>query len=482
MRSLSFRSARLNRFLQQVALFGCIAFFLFVFFNDWAYDDPFITLRYAANVQTGRGFVYNVGHRVLSTTTPLYTLLIAAWGPLWTDLPRLSTFIGAASLWLGSVALYVLGRRWQTPQAGIVAALLYLSSPYLVSTFGAETNFYLMLVLWAIVLYAHEHFEGAAILAGLATLTRADGVLIAGLLASLLVVRKRAIPWRFGILFCMVTAPWFLFSWFYFGSPFPVTLAVKQAQARMAISDSFLEGLLRLLMRYARQPPYWPHIILLGMGIGYGVVRRREWLLLAAWAVLYATGYTLLGVSRYFWYYAPFMPVFFAFIGLGSAFLLSQWRWEKRVLHRFGSWALVALLLWPHLTGLRGLYYHPDPRARIYRDVGLWLAHHTPPDARVGTLEVGIIGYYSQRPMVDFAGLIQPEVARLMRPETTYEDTALWAIQTYRPEFLVLNPGWFPKVMEHVVVRSCVPVEHFSRPEYPGELVVWHCRWDSARP
>lgn len=473
---------RLSSSLKQVALLGSIAFLLFVFFRDWAYDDPFVTLRYAANLQAGRGFVYNVGQRVLSTTTPLYTLLIAAWGLLWSNLPRLSTFISAASLWWGSVALYVLGRRWRTPLAGIVAALLYLSSPYLVSTFGAETNFYLMLVLWAMALYAHENFDGAAILAGLATLTRGDGVLIAGLLTGLLVVRKRAIPWRFGFLFGMVTVPWFLFSWFYFGSPFPVTLAVKQAQARMAISDSFLEGLFRLLRGYARQPLYWPHITLLGIGVGYGSVRRREWLLLAAWAVLYVTGYTLLGVSRYFWYYAPLMPVFFAFVGLGGEFLCSRWKWKKQPLHRFGTWALITLLLWPHLTGLWRLYYHPDPRARLYRDVGLWLAQHTLPDARVGTLEVGIIGYYAQRPMVDFAGLIQPEVARLMRSETTYEDTALWAVQTYRPEFLVLNPNWFPRLMQGVVARFCAPVEHFSRPEYPGELVVYRCRWGSAGP
>ena len=42
----------------------------------------------------------------------------------------------------------------------------------------------------------------------------------------------------------------------------------------------------------------------------------------------------------------------------------------------------------------------------MYGVVGDWLQDHTPPHATVGTLEVGIIGYYSQRSMVDFAGLI----------------------------------------------------------------------------
>ena len=41
-------------------------------------DDAFITFRYARNLLNGAGFVYNPGEQVLGTTTPLYTLLMAA--------------------------------------------------------------------------------------------------------------------------------------------------------------------------------------------------------------------------------------------------------------------------------------------------------------------------------------------------------------------------------------------------------------------
>ncbi|HEC35405.1 MAG TPA: hypothetical protein ENI39_02600, partial [Anaerolineae bacterium] len=40
-------------------------------------DDAYITFRYARNLVEGRGFVYNLGERVLGTTTPLYTLLLS---------------------------------------------------------------------------------------------------------------------------------------------------------------------------------------------------------------------------------------------------------------------------------------------------------------------------------------------------------------------------------------------------------------------
>src|SRR5712691_4850324 len=44
-------------------------------------EDALITLRYAENIAAGHGFVYNPGERVLGSTTPLYTLLLAlaAW-------------------------------------------------------------------------------------------------------------------------------------------------------------------------------------------------------------------------------------------------------------------------------------------------------------------------------------------------------------------------------------------------------------------
>src|SRR5260221_14517364 len=41
-------------------------------------DDAFITFRYSRNIVEGQGFVYNPGSRVLGTTTPVYTLLMAA--------------------------------------------------------------------------------------------------------------------------------------------------------------------------------------------------------------------------------------------------------------------------------------------------------------------------------------------------------------------------------------------------------------------
>jgi hypothetical protein len=40
------------------------------FLTGYTVDDAFITFRYAENLAAGNGFVYNLGEKVLGTTTP----------------------------------------------------------------------------------------------------------------------------------------------------------------------------------------------------------------------------------------------------------------------------------------------------------------------------------------------------------------------------------------------------------------------------
>jgi hypothetical protein len=453
---------------------------LYLAFGHWAYDDPFITFRYAANLRAGLGFVYNSGERVLSTTAPLYTLLLAGMGWFWSDLPRLSNLISALSLASGGVLLYLVGRWWREPVAGVVAAALYPFFPLMISTFGAETCFYMMLVLGAFAFYAGERHRAAMALAALAALTRADGILVAVVLGVDSLFRYRRMALQPLLVFMLLVVPWYLFSWIYFGSPFPATLAAKQHQGQMAVSSSFAKGFLLQLRGYALQPLYWLHGLLALVGIGYAISKAHRWLLPLSWGALYFVSYAFLGVSRYHWYYAPLVPVILVAVGLGVA-AVSLWLYPVMIRWRgirVGTLiALIALLVWPQIQGLRYAYSHPDTRARIYREVGVWLAENTPPDASVGALEVGIIGYYARRRMVDFAGLIQPEVAQQMRSETTYQDTAIWAVQTYHPDYLVLNPQWFPVLIDEFVLPSCSPRRFFTSAEYEGELAIYECDW-----
>lgn len=494
---------RLILILASLSYLTAASIFLYRLFSSWAYDDPFITYRYASNLAHGLGFVYNPGQRIQSTTTPLFTLLLALISYSGVSLPHLANLIGAVSLVISGLFLWDLAHTWKTPLVGWVSLLVFPTFALLISTLGSETPLYLAFCLGAFAFYARKQYLITALLAALAVLTRPDGVLVAIVLSvdyllsfrinisipwrhptrQVRELRKQPlpIPWKAVFLFGGITLAWFIFAWLYFGSPLPVTLAAKQQQGSMAISERFAPGFITLMQSYAQHWQYWLYAALAFLGISQLISKAHRWNLLVAWTLLYFLAYSILGVSRYYWYYAPLVPAFVVLIGLGLSTIAGPF---SKISKRF-SWvpAVVILPLLAFGQGrlLTGLTEYRDSRVAIYQATGIWLNEHTPRDARIGTLEVGIIGYYAQRPMIDFAGLIQPEVARHLADSATYQDTAIWAVQHYRPDYLVLPKGDFPELENGFAAQNCTVVKSFSgkKFKYKSNLLIYACQYNS---
>ena len=437
---------------------------LIVFFGRWGYDDPYITYRYADNLLAGNGLVYNVGERTLSTTTASYALLLAGVGLLWPDLPAASNVLCALALVAGAILLFRLPADRGRPAVGLLAAVLFLLSPLLLMSFGSEMCLYVALILAGFYAYDRSRLSWAAAALAGAALIRPDGALAALALVAYHLIRRFTtrsapnssaarqpgrwpIPWQPLALYAAVLAAWYAGLALYYGSPFPVTLLAKQQQGQMGISVQFAPGLAGLLRDYARLLPlYVLHGLLALVGLGRVLACERRWLPLLLWTMLYFLAYSALGVSSYFWYYAPLVPAGVVLVaeGLRSVFDLLR-RWLAKVASARGpalccavTGLLVIAVLQPPLAYITGLLWQPDSRLEIYRQAGHWLAANTPPQASVGLLEVGITGYYARRRVVDFGGLIQPAVARRLPAGRDYQDSAAWAIQTYRPDYVLL--------------------------------------------
>lgn len=71
-------------------------------------------------------------------------------------------------------------------------------------------------------------------------------------------------------------------------------------------------------------------------------------------------------------------------------------------------------------------------------DVAQWLAQNTPPDALIAAHDIGAIGYFAERPLLDLAGLISPEVIPLLADETALAQFVL----SSKADYLVTAPGW----------------------------------------
>jgi hypothetical protein len=461
--------------LAVVGLLGAVALLLGVLLHPLAVDDAYITYRYAHNLAKGTGFTYNAGRAILSTTAPLYALLLAlgAWSGF--DLPSLANVISAIALWVGAMLNFALGYRERTPWVGAFAALLYILSPLLWLSLGLETALFLSLCLGAVLAYRRVHLYGTAALLALATLTRGDGLILTAVIAAdygLVWLRGRCRgpntnqgttkrpSWPKALvavgIYAAVMLPFVAWLTWQFGSPLPATLGAKVSQSELGVTGfyahtTYLQGLgILVRARLAQSPLYLLFVPAVLAGL-VAMWRHAGWVrLLAAWAVVHLVGYAILGVTPYYWYYAPLVP---GLVGTAALGVVAIARWTGRELGRWGmgfGWlwaaALVVTFLWSLVAMVRGLdgpvpppenpvsKVLPEAKAVPYEQAGRWLREHTPADALVGVTEVGIMGYHSERPMIDFLGLLEPEVAEAMGRGDLY-----WALLRYQPDYLALT-------------------------------------------
>lgn len=477
-----------------------VTLLLFRAFRGWGYDDPYITYRYAQNIINGVGFVFNPGEQVLSTTTPLFAIILAVLSPIWDNAPHLANLISAFSVALGAVFLWDLSQTWKSPAAGWASLLLYPLFPILLRTTGSETPLFLALCLGGFAFYARKLYYPTAFCAALALLTRPDGILVAGILSLDYIIRiRKPIPWGPILLFSLITAPWVAFAWVYFGSPIPITLTTKIHQGSMAIAMGYLDGAVVLFKNYYSQGNYRIEIFLILVGFAYLLWRSyrdrffRRWLVFYGWIALYFLSYSILNVSSYFWYYAPLVPGIVGLIGLGVEAIVKgvlavfdlltrrkvdalQSKHPTTIL-TFSMIMIIGALAYFQFEDINQLRREIDQRILIYREIGQWIGDNIPQNASLGALEVGIIGYYGQRPLVDFAGLIKPEVGEQLSRDFQFDEAALWAMKTYHPEYLVLQEAALPAFEEAYVRGNCVRVKNFKgvKFDYPVNIGIFQC-------
>jgi hypothetical protein len=91
--------------------------------------------------------------------------------------------------------------------------------------------------------------------------------------------------------------------------------------------------------------------------------------------------------------------------------------------------------------------------------LGHWLAKNVPPSDRVYVECLGYLGYFSGRRMLDWPGLVSPEVVRLRREGHDLHTV----IPVLKPEWVVLRPADADRLMELRGMRDeYQPVETFD--------------------
>ena len=478
-------------------------------------DDSWIHMQMARNLSSGHGLYFNAGEPVSASSAPLWTILLAGLHLLPVDVVMAAKLVGVLLLWGTATFTFLLAR-----QAGLsggwalLASLSAATTPRLIwgSLSGMEITLYAAAATAGIWLCLRSRGAppgpGATVLLAASALARPECLLLFPVLLLDSWLRMPSGPRirvlgdlaRPCLLFALLLAPFVAFNFATIGHPFPNTYYAK-------VGPYGLPGALARLdvLQVLKCLVYYP-LVQLVETIEYGVTnnavltagalagafaaRRRpagpERLLLVLILALPLVRGVLAPYKgatfqhgRYFAHLVPLMAV------LGTMGLRDSLVWlcsssssafvrESRILRPAGlAWMAVvfnALLMQP--GGARQFGENVRDIQQMHVPMARWIAREAPEDAVVATHDIGALGYFSGRRIIDTAGLITPEVLTYLRPRQAADGGVLEFLVARRPEFVVVMPNWYPRLVES---RYLIPVHSVSlesRSISAGDLLV----------
>jgi arabinofuranosyltransferase len=480
-----------------LALMSCllyVGYSLHFGFVGFPLDDAWIHQTYARNLGVHHQLAYNLGEPSVGSTSPLWTVLLAPAHVLRVD-PRVWTYLlGALFLALTGWAIHRLGRLLfpQEPVLPSLTAAFCLLEWHLAwaAFSGMETMLFVFLSLLAL----ERHLAGAkplvvGLVCGLLAITRPEGVLLLALLVLDTIASQRSairgVTWRglgahvllLTVGFFVPVAPYLVFNLSVTGNLFPNTFYAKQAEYEELLIS------VPVWVRWARVSvaPLIGAQILLVPGCLYAaykgfVLRERRILLPLAWWFVLVSLYAIrLPVTyQHGRYLIPAIPPLVLLGVWGTLSLPGLHRILRRTL--LISIPVLLLVFW-----VRGAQQYATDVRIIDSELaaaGRWLRDNTTRDAVIGAHDIGAIGYFSQRFLVDTAGLITPEVIPFIRDE----DRILDFLAEKDVDFVVIFPSWYPRMAQNPQLQ---PVHRSTSPwivEAGGDnVVVYETLWGENR-
>ena len=497
--------ASLSRFeVVSFVLLACLVPLGYTLYTEHIWEDFFITFKYSQNLADGNGLVYNEGERVHGFTSPLGVLLPAlcylvtgssSYVPaLWLfRILSIAAFAGGGLLLLRALKKADPRRAWLAWLSVLLCVLEVKGVAYTIN--GMETGFLLFFLAWGVALFVDggpaAWLARGACWAGLMW-TRPDGcIYVAGLgLAELLFVRAARKELFLSQLksagVCAVLyLPWLLAAWVYYGTPVPHTIVAKSRVegSTLGFFLDYLQHLPDKVMYVAAQVFRPIYVSEMAGWVGQGALEALAGRLTKA-AGVFCAFYWLLPVRDrlgrmlsvcflvlclYFcymymlfpWYLPPATMLGLLILTRGVVTLTDTvrgWlpqdplyghcRWAAyAVLGLFAAWHVVHFGLTSWQMRVQVAQVEVGNRTRI----GLWLREHARPTDRVFLEPVGYIGYFSGLRVLDWPGLVSPEVVQVRKKKRLNMATIIPELQ---PEWVVLRPNELQAVKESAAGRA----------------------------
>lgn len=417
-------------------LFAALLFGL----RGYVTDDTFIHLQFAKHFRDGAGLVFNAGEAVPASTAPLWPILLGLVGKGGADLLRLATTLSALAGFLALAGLFAAARKLMLREEHAQAATIAWAANAWMARWtvsGMETALAVALVIagWNLA-WGNGQPGGpgrrfrVGVVWGLATLARPE----AGMLVLLFAVTSffwpdgaiGGAPFRtrlraFVAVIAgagLVLAPYALYAFSLYGKLLPSTLSAKGAGAhgaavavQLLILTAKVIGavcaieVIACVIFAARFRHLFRH--------GDAALHAAIW----SWVILLPLAYAARGLPILSRYLLPTLPFFV---------LYGWWALEHfRLSGGPNTWRRTALAVALGLSVLVNVVVYqvevaPHTRefaAGMQRTLIPWgqrLGAQTPPSALIATPDIGAIGYYSNRRVLDLGGLVTPRMIPIM--------------------------------------------------------------------
>lgn len=465
-------------------------------------DDAWIHQTYARNLARNGRLEFIPGVISSGSTSPLWTILLAVGYLL--RLPYLvwAYLMGGLSLWLLTWAGMRLWRQlWPgfAQRDWLAGLVLVLTWPFVwAAASGMETLLFAALGLVLVSEYANGRWQVArgkspvsnlqspallGFLSGLLILVRPDGVVLLlllaiglGLWAGMIGQRMKRLAVLGGTA-VLPLLPYFAFNLWSSGSVWPNTFYAKQIEYAALLAQPLILRVIRLLYFSLGGPESgWrglsgAHLLLLpGLVTAVILAFRADWQnkqLLRLLPLLWAGGH----VALYAWrlpvtyqhgrYLLAALPVWIIYGLAGWLWLLNKIKNERAgfMSRQIARLTFGILLLFFLLLG--GQSYAQDV-AFIEGEmvtIARWLAENTQPDDLIAAHDIGAIGYFAERPLLDLAGLITPQII----PYLDNEMEIGRYIQSNSANYLITAPGW--------------PYHQITQPKQTTEIYTTNYLW-----
>ena len=442
---------------------------LYVFFASrlqtigFPLDDAWIHQTYARNwAETGQ-LAYIVGQPSAGSTAPLWTFLISLAYRLRIDPFVWTSILGALSLALSASVLARLANRLMPDRKNFarligVACVLEWHMLWAAAS-GMETMLFIALALLVIDRsFANARAWSIGALGGLLILTRPEGLVLMGLVAVILLTRlDHGGPKEFLIFLIttfVVVAPGALINVQASGTFFPNTFYAKQQEYASLMSSALIW--LSSIGSMISAPLAGAGFLLLPGVLVWLWVNRSSVRIKSQWVYVLP----LIWIGAHIFIYALRLPVAYQHgrylmpiipIGLLYGFAGISIGLDRRS----GSGKAMRLIARTLIASIAIVLiaFIPIGAAAFATDVAIiddemvqvarWLSINTPPDALIAAHDIGAIGYFARRPLIDLAGLISPEVIPIIRDE----DQLGRLIETRQAAYLVTFPDWYPALL-----------------------------------